>query len=136
MRSELEDSLRDKLKVADPVLAWLPQNVAWCYNRLQPTKAGKKTPYGRLTLKTYDHPVAMFGENILMRVIPTGKAQPLDWEKPCERRAHDPDGGERTSPRPGCATTCTWRGLGPAGPEDLVGDELDTLGAGCLAPPV
>jgi hypothetical protein len=112
-RTDLEESLNKKLKVTGSVLAWPPQCVAWCCNRYQPTKADKKTPYERLTLKTYDRPLATLGEKILTCVVPVSKAQAqwlelrsLDWEKPCARRARDFDGGERTPLQPGSATTC------------------------------
>ncbi len=75
MRADLDDNLGKKLRPTSAILSWVPQYVTWCYNRNQPTRDDRQTPFERATLKTYDHPVLHFGERILVRTIPEGKAQ-------------------------------------------------------------
>ena len=42
--ADLEKTLGQKLKPTTPVLSWVPQYAAWCYNRFQPTRDDRRTP--------------------------------------------------------------------------------------------
>ena len=63
----LEGRLKQKLEPTSAIVQHLPQYVAWCYNRFQPTRADQRTPYERLTLRKYDGAVATFGEKVLLK---------------------------------------------------------------------
>ena len=72
-KMQLETRLKCKLKPNQAIVQHLPSYVAWCYNRFVPTRADKRTPYERLTLKVYDHPVAQYGEKVMLKCRPEGK---------------------------------------------------------------
>ena len=134
MRAELEETLGQKLKPTMPLLSWVPQYAAWCYNRFQPTRDDRRTPFERATLKTYDHPVLPFGERILVRTVPEGKAQ-ARWVygfwigRSLLANDHVVLTDEWLGAKPIGSTSSFRRSLGPDGEDKSAEHDLDALGA-------
>ena len=114
LRADLEETLGQKLKPTTPLLSWVLQYAAWCYNRFQPTRDDRRTPFERATLKTLRSPrVAVrrtdLGAYGARRQGPGSVGvRLLDRPQPSRQRPSGLDGRERFGAKSLGATSPVW----------------------------